>query len=296
MRIAVAIATTGRADVLRQTVPTMLAQTRAPDRFVVVGVKPADVEGLAAIDPRIEIGFAKPGLTIQRNAALDMLKGDCDVIVFYDDDLVPSREFLERTEALFAAHPDVVAMSGSLAADGINTPGLSFEEAQRIVSEADAALKPFESYPPPFEITHCYGCNMVMRASAAQAVRFDERLPLYAWQEDRDFSARMRAHGRIVRTAAITGAHMGVKHGRTSGVKLGYSQVANPVYLLRKGSMRPVETLKLVGRNVIANLVKSLRPEPWVDRAGRVRGNLLALADAARGRFTPERILDLASR
>lgn len=297
MRIAVAVATTGRAEVLVRTVPTMLAQTRAPDRCIVVAVKPADVEGLDAVDPKIETAFApRPGLTIQRNAALDALAGDCDVVVFFDDDFVPSNDFLARTEKLFAAHADIVALTGALAADGINEAGLEFEEAVRIARDADARLQPLDAYPPPFEITHVYGCNMAARMDAALKVRFDERLPLYAWQEDRDFSARMRAFGRIARTPALTGVHMGVKRGRQSGVKLGYSQVANPIYMLRKGTMRPVETLDLVGRNVLANIARSLKPEPWVDRAGRVRGNLMALADALRGRITPERILDLAAR
>jgi hypothetical protein len=118
-------------------------------------------------------------------------------------------------------------------------------------------------------------------------------MPLYAWQEDRDFSRRLNVHGRIVRARSLLGAHMGVTQGRSPGVKLGYSQVANPLYLLGKGTMRPIETTILVGRNIAANLVKTLNPEPWVDRAGRLRGNLLALADAARGRVTPERILEL---
>jgi hypothetical protein len=39
--------------------------------------------------------------------------------------------------------------------------------------------------------------------------------------------------------------------------------------------------------------VRSPWPEPWADRFGRFRGNLLALADWARGRLSPGRILEL---
>jgi hypothetical protein len=39
--------------------------------------------------------------------------------------------------------------------------------------------------------------------------------------------------------------------------------------------------------------VHSVRPEPFVDRRGRLRGNLLAVLDLVRGRTTPERILEL---
>ena len=40
-------------------------------------------------------------------------------------------------------------------------------------------------------------------------------------------------------------------------------------------------------------LLRSLAPEPWVDRRGRLRGNLIAIADLLRGRMHPLRVLDL---
>jgi len=51
--------------------------------------------------------------------------------------------------------------------------------------------------------------------------------------------------------------------------------------------------LNLAVRNFLSNHAKMLRPEPWVDRRGRVEGNWLALLDLIRGRITPERILDM---
>ena len=40
-------------------------------------------------------------------------------------------------------------------------------------------------------------------------------------------------------------------------------------------------------------MVKSLRPEPFVDRRGRLRGNVLGALDVLRGRIEPEKILSL---
>ena len=37
----------------------------------------------------------------------------------------------------------------------------------------------------------------------------------------------------------------------------------------------------------------SLRPEPWIDRRGRLAGNLRALRDLVTGRLAPGRILEL---
>jgi hypothetical protein len=116
---------------------------------------------------------------------------------------------------------------------------------------------------------------MVYRASAIGSCRFDERLRLYGWQEDVDFAASLSSRGRIVKTFAFSGVHQAVKYGRTSGVRLGYSQVVNPLYLVR---------------NVLANHLKTFKPEPRIDRAGRMKGNWIAFRDLMLGRLMPERI------
>ena len=133
-----------------------------------------------------------------------------------------------------------------------------------------------------------------VRASAIGTARFDEALPLYGWQEDIDFSAQLLPKGRIVASDAFHGVHRGVKAGRTSGVRFGYSQVANPVYLVLKGTMTPRKAVAILCNNVAANLVKMWRPEPWVDRKGRVKGNWLAFGDILRGRVRPRRILEFS--
>jgi len=86
--------------------------------------------------------------------------------------------------------------------------------------------------------------------------------------------------------------HLGTKRsGRSPGKQLGYSQVANRIYIMRKGHMSALQAVHGNMKNITANLVRSLRPEPWVDRRGRLEGNALALWDWVRGRVDPERIL-----
>ena len=138
-----------------------------------------------------------------------------------------------------------------------------------------------------------YGCNMSLRSSLVGDLRFDERLVLYGWQEDIDFTSRMRSKGRVVSVTSITGVHLGIKTGRVSGERFGYSQVANAIYLIRKGSVPASFALPLMFRNIAANLAKSLWPEPYVDRRGRLRGNLRAILHVAMGRIEPEYILKI---
>ncbi len=136
---------------------------------------------------------------------------------------------------------------------------------------------------------------MVVRLNPVRkhGARFDEALPLYAWQEDIDFSRQLAPFGEIVQTQALTGVHLGVKRGRTSGVRFGYSQVANPIYLMSKGTMSVAFGARHVARNLLANLAHLPWPEPHVDRYGRCKGNLLAVLDLLRGRLHPQRVLEM---
>ena len=138
-----------------------------------------------------------------------------------------------------------------------------------------------------------YGCNMAFRAASIGSQRFDERLPLYGWQEDLDFCGGLRGRGRIVRTNRVWGVHLGAKRGKGSEVRLGYSQIINPAYIVRKGNMSIAYASRLVSKNLLANLVKSIRPESYIDRRGRLRGNLIGMFHLVTGRLTPEYALKL---
>jgi GT2 family glycosyltransferase len=133
---------------------------------------------------------------------------------------------------------------------------------------------------------------MAIRVAPALAhgVQFDVNLPLYGWLEDIDFSRRMACHGRIVNCSSLLGVHLAIKRGRNSGVQFGYSQVANPLYLLRKGSMSAAYSLRHIAGNLSKNMLHSFKPEPWVDRRGRLKGNLMAMGDLFVGRLDPRRI------
>lgn len=296
MRISVVIASAGRPDFIEPLLVRLSSQTLPPESVVVVTPSREDNPLLDAPGPgegtmSVEHILSARGLTCQRNAGLERVLGDCDVVAFFDDDYVPSRHALDGVRRAFDAFPDVSGISGELLADGIHGPGLTLAEAERLVDEHDAARLP--QVPKILhDLMGLYGCNMAMRSTAIGSIRFDERLPLYGWQEDVDFSARIP--GRKVRVDSLVGVHCGAKKGRErSGRMLGYSQIANPAYLVRKGSMTLPVALRHSLRNLAANHVKALQPEPWIDRRERMAGNWIAIADLLRGRTEPERILDL---
>ena len=291
LRIAVGIATAGRRDVVRQTISLLRDQTRPPDLLIACPLSSDKIsDGDFPDFPFPIIVTSGPvGLCAQRNAILAK-SADCDVIVFFDDDFLAEPHYLEQLDMIFQADAEVVAVTGTLLADDVTGPGLTVERGlnilQSYVSEGSGVLEPVHGL---------YGCNMAFRLKSIRdnKLKFDENLPLYGWQEDIDFSLQVVPFGRLVKSDLLMGVHLGVKAGRTSGVRLGYSQIANPVYLSKKGTMSWQHARKLISRNIAANLARSFYPEPWIDRHGRLKGNLLALMDLLRGRASPARILQL---
>ena len=287
MRLAIGIATRGRPSILAETLAELGRQTRQPDRVIVCHVTPEDI---GAPQPGIDYILSPAGLPRQRNAILDAA-GDCDVLLFLDDDFLPAPDYVRVTATVLAGRPDCVVTTGTVLADGANAPGYSPAEGRAILGRDAPAGDPL-AVAPHF---NGYGCNMAVRLDVVRrhGIRVDEALPLYAWYEDIDFTRLVGRHGAILRLAGARGVHLGTKLGRTPGRRLGYSQVANSVYLARKGTYPWSHALPSLLRHTLKNAVRAPWPEPWADRFGRFRGNLLALADWARGRLSPGRILEL---
>ena len=292
LRIAIGIATAGRRTIVGCTLDLIARQTRLPDALIVCPAVPEDLDAAALQRLPFEtaVRTGKRGLTAQRNQILSAADS-ADVIVFFDDDFFPQLNYLAEVEELFLDHADVVAITGRPIVDGANGPGLETEAALRLIS-ADGPCPHDRCFVPTYGT---YGCNMAFRMKPIRqsGLLFDENLPLYGWQEDIDFSRQLAGFGRIIDAKVLRGVHLGTKGGRTSGVRVGYSQIANPVYLIRKGTMSVAFAAPLLWRNVLANLAKSLRPEPWIDRRGRLKGNFLALRDLLTGHISPQRILEL---
>lgn len=290
--VVIGIATTGRAGILRDTLRHIAGLRDTPDRIIlsIAAADDVDRSSLPELPCPIDILDADRGLCAQRNAILGQVGPD-DILLFLDDDFMIADGFVSATRAVFDDRPDVVMVTGHVLADGILGPGMRHSDGVPFLATAQDRAP----YPTRAETYNGYGCNMAIRVAVVQAqgLRFDTALPRYGWLEDVDFSRQIARHGRIVKDSALLGVHLGTKTGRSRGVPLGYSQIANPIYLIRKGTMARRRAVRLMTRNMLANIIKLPRPEPWVDRFGRLRGNMLALTDLLRGRLAPGRIEEL---
>jgi GT2 family glycosyltransferase len=289
MKLGLVIASHGRPEILQKVLMNAASQPRVPDDIVISAVNSADIPEITDTITNVRTVFGSPGLTSQRNRGISCLIDTMDVVVFIDDDFIVGDNYFLNLERIFGRDNSIIAVTGQVIADGANSPGFTFEEGLRM------ARQYMQRKTAPFirDIGGTYGCNMAFRTASIGSVRFDERLPLYGWQEDLDFSGALRGVGRIVSSNLIWGVHLGTKRGKGSEIRLGYSQIINPAYIVSKGNMPIAFALRIATKNFLANLVKSIHPESYVDRRGRLRGNLIGLFHLMTGRLTPEYVLKL---
>lgn len=233
LRLAVGIATVGRPKILAETLRELARQTRMPDMVFICPALREDFDKseTAELPYPVNVVHGRRGSCGQRNAILDA-SVEFDMMIFFDDDYFPSRSFLEEAERCFVERPDTVAASGQVIVDGVTGPGIDVGAARAILASHEAR-QPADGCAEQYA---AYGCNMVVRLAPihAHGLRFDEVLPLYGWLEDIDFCRRLAPFGRIVKNQKMAGVHLGHKGARPKGVPLGYSQIANPLYLCRK--------------------------------------------------------------
>ena len=297
----VVIATRGRASETAALLRDLEKQEMKPSLTVVVGASANDLPKPAGASPlpTLRVVSRQAGLTRQRNrgvAALmhaGFLIRPTHFVAFFDDDFRPAPNWLKAASAAFSEDPTLAGLTGLVLADGVRGDAIPEAQVAGYLSGSRPARPHWSHASAPRSVESLYGCNMACTTAVAATCNFDDDLPLYGWQEDCDFTGQARRLGDTRIEPACRGVHLGVKSARTSGLRLGYSQIANPLHIARRGNMTRRRMLRFAFRAVVANCVKSLLPNQRVDHPGRLRGNLLAAWDALRDRSSPRRILTL---
>lgn len=304
MKAFIVIATKGRAKETYTLLDYLAKQTYPIEKILIVGSEPSDVTELQnhattkSGQTIIEIS-PKAGLTIQRNVGLAKLSTFTEFIdpkqwfvTFYDDDFRPADNWIENAANSFKSNPDFVGLSGWVLADGIKSIAISEEEAkEKLISTTYLNRTPW--FGDKLEVDGLYGCNMAFRGTVAVKERFDENLPFYGWQEDVDYAGNAKKFGKLLYIKECRGVHLGVTGGRTSGVRFGYSQIANPIYLAKKGTMKKDYARKILLRNVCSNIFHTVTLDQTKDYKGRLWGNVKATFHLLIGNCHPLNILKM---
>lgn len=275
---AVIIASMGRSEVLRDTLTSISRQTSVPALIVLVVTTPADLPR-GELMPGVDTIITTKGLPVQRNAGLRHLPDGIKFVSFLDDDVELEPNYFDRILAFMARHETYVLADGTV----IHNGDIMREEALAKIGRLGMVDNRFH------DSLNAYGCNMTVRRRVAEKVPFDERLKLYAWLEDADFSRRCLLHGGCARVSDARLVHLCAPAGRINGKRYGFAQITNSYYLKTKGQMSLSGLLRAHwGPALLSNIFGTLRCDRKVDRAGRLHGNLIALKRIFSGRCEPE--------
>jgi len=283
---SVIVASRGRGEVLRETVRSLQAQSVAADEIIVsvTGRDDLPAGGFAA---SVQTLCAPRGVTRQINTAVAGTDPHCDIVSIFDDDVELSPDYFANVRRFFKEHPDVVFFDGTPAAFGVN----NHRDARKMLQARPAKSPAFLEGRP------IWGCNMNLRRWILDREKFDEALALYGWLHEYDFGSRVARLGRFGRYEGCRFVHLEVPQGRITGVKHGFSQIMNAVYFYKKHSV--VKSLAdLIFGHILKvpaiNLYWLLRGDRRIDRWGRLRGNLLAIARAIAGSSDPRQVENIS--
>jgi glycosyltransferase involved in cell wall biosynthesis len=295
MNVSVIVCTVNRPMVLHDTILSVKKQQLLPWQIIIASPSTDHIYPETLALDGVEYVPTSLGLCKQRNQAIDAVRPETDLVLFLDDDIELASSYLLEMVRLFRTHPEIIIASGSMLHDGGRCGRIERAEAERQCGVYDA--RHIANAPLVYkDVDSGYGCNMAVRFSSIGTCRFDERLPLYAWLEDRDFSHRCTVGGHSpVELANAVAVHLGWRAGRVSGVRLGFSTVVNPIYLKRKANTFPLSfiVVQYWARCLVGNILGLLTRDTEYDRAGLLKGNLLGFRHLLSGHCDPEHILQL---
>ena len=206
LKLTVIICTRNRTDDLLTCLQSLAQQTVMPYETIIVDsstVPLTDQETYTqAVTHLAQLPITylhtAPGLTFQRNRGIERATGD--VILFFDDDVTLSHDYLAAIERCFREHPDYAGGMGNVT----NIKGYRYNlyrlYRQLFLLDRNHASGIFTLSGMP---THSYGntafqtievlggCCMAFRTWALTEQKFDEKLRFYGYMEDCDISARL---------------------------------------------------------------------------------------------------------
>jgi glycosyltransferase involved in cell wall biosynthesis len=288
----IVICSANRPDVLAETVDSVLRGQSVPPREIIISVfNPKHVSEQTRRHAAVRVVLCPaPGTCLQRNVASRLVQ--TTYTLFLDDDVELAPDFIESMERVLDQAKDAVAATGFLVVDGARgDTGLDRGFVRSCIANYVQKRGNYD---------HGEGQNILVRTSMFSKVQFDENLPLYGWLEDFDFATNCRRYGRIIMNTGTCFGHLAVPSGRTSGLRFGYSQIANPLYLWRKNG-KPGLTSVIVWHWFIHIAYNCRRmmikvPSDRNDRTGRFAGNMIALWHLLAGKMDPSYILQLSKQ
>jgi GT2 family glycosyltransferase len=274
LRHDVVLVTFGRAATLAPLLRSLRAQTRPPDRILIVDDTPddsvRDVARAEGVDYSRNPG--PPAITTARNHGIDATDGD--LLTFLDNDVTISPDYLERIGAALAADPKAIAAAGhvtNLIPMGRFKRGIAIAFGLNRRTPGDCRLLPNlnTTYPMVLStsklVDWMWGCNMTVRREAFQRVRFETQFTRYSLYEDIEFSLNLQRAFPDRHILMVEGARL--QDVRSDEARLGFEDVLrmrtiNRLYIMHKHGRKPAFAVPRLLWTDLGGLAVKLASEP----------------------------------
>ena len=290
MTIGLVVVTYDSAALVARLIDAIAAQTRRPDRLIVVdnaspdGTADALRGALAGTDLHAEVLALdrNTGFAAANNLAVARLDG-CDAVVLLNPDAFPEPDWLARLEAAAARHPDAASLASRLMRDGqpgvldgagdvVHASGLVWRHGHgRPLADVPEALVEREV------CTACAAAAWYRRDAWQVAGGFDERF--FCYVEDVDLGVRLRLAGGTcwyVPDAVVS--HVGSAVTGVDSPFAIYHGHRNLTWMVAKDM-----PASLLWRSLPAHVGASIAGVLWFARRGRLAPYLRAKRDGVAG-------------
>jgi len=295
---SVVVCTKDRCEDIQKFLYSLVHQTRRPDELLIIDASQTE-KNIELVAKKIALGHiesvkyykTKPNLAYQKNFSLLKLDKKCDIVSFFDDDVILDQDYISSTLKIFEdiEYSDVVGASGKIS----NAKDIRMKFLKKIFFLY--SLQKGKILPSGFNVRNLDSLNEKVfiewmpggissyRRDVFKEFRFDEQYSRNgAGREDIDFSYRVSRQNKLLFTPEATLEHKESDISRVSERQLGRIQVAERYYFVKKNMHRLVNKMafywSVLGVMSINLLSGFLTPKSLKDRIQRLRGNIDGLA------------------
>ena len=217
--VSVVVPTYRRGPVLLDTIKYLLALEPPPLEILVVDQTEAHPPEVAGELERLQnvgrlrcLRLASPSIPRAMNTGLQEARGE--VVLFFDDDVVPQKDVVAVHRQVYAAHPEAWAVAGQVIQPE-DAAGTRLIRPVRSGSFLEQDLDFHFGGDSPAWVSNVIACHLsVKRAAALAAGGFDENfIPPVSFRFETEFAKRLIAAGGKIRFES----RASVRHLRAGG-------------------------------------------------------------------------------
>jgi GT2 family glycosyltransferase len=294
-KFSVIICTMNRPRDLQDCLESIAYQDRMPDEVIIVDSSVDQRSAGVAADYSAVLPLryfqTRQGLTYQRNFGIQRARGT--ILLFLDDDVILTREFLREIERGFLLDDRVAGVGGLFTNIVRKSPASRFFRKVFMLTRVDGhgqmqksgfAAHPWAAPEQKICLVEVFcGAAAAFRREIFSKFSFDEIFSGYGLLEDADFSYRVALRHRLLYNPEAKIYHRESEVSRINLEKFYFMKTYNHYYLFRK-NLRPqnVPWLMFWWSNLgvlIRSLIMGIKGKTLGPIKGALRGNLAIIRE-----------------